>query len=90
MDTADFEAGRKIECPVAVFWGELSHTEKFFDPRKAWPQYASNIVRMQPLPCGHYPAEQVPDDVYEELATSSSACAAYSSSVKPTLMVTCQ
>ena len=67
MDTADFEAGRKIECPVAVYWGELSHTEKFFDPRKAWPQYAANIVKLQPLPCGHYPAEQVPDLVYEEL-----------------------
>jgi haloacetate dehalogenase len=68
MDTADFNAGRKIGCPVAVYWGEQSHTEKFFDPRKAWPQYASNIVRMRALPCGHYPAEQVPDQVYSELA----------------------
>jgi haloacetate dehalogenase len=67
MDTADFEAGRKIACPVAVFWGDQSHTEKYFDPRKAWPQYCENIVRMQPLACGHYPAEQVPDDVYDEL-----------------------
>jgi haloacetate dehalogenase len=67
MDTADFEAGRKIECPTAVYWGELSHTEKFFDPRKAWPDYAANIVKLAPLPCGHYPAEQVPDLVYDEL-----------------------
>ena len=64
---ADFEAGRKIECPVAVYWGELSHTEKFFSPREAWPRYASNIVKLKPLPCGHYPAEQVPDIVYDEL-----------------------
>jgi haloacetate dehalogenase len=69
MDTADFEAGRKIGCPVAVYWGELSHTEKYFDPRKAWPQYCSNIVRIRSLPCGHYPAEQVPDEVYNELNT---------------------
>ena len=41
--------------------------EKFYDPRKAWPQYCSNIVKMRALPCGHYPAEQVPDDVYSEL-----------------------
>ncbi|MNC87671.1 Haloacetate dehalogenase H-1 [compost metagenome] len=68
MDTADFEAGRKIACPVAVYWGELSHTEKYFDPRKAWPQYCSNIVRIRPLKCGHYPAEQVPDEVYNELS----------------------
>jgi haloacetate dehalogenase len=68
MDSADFDAGRKIECPTAVYWGELSHTEKFFDPRTAWPQYASNIVRMRSLACGHYPAEQLPDEVYSELA----------------------
>jgi haloacetate dehalogenase len=67
MDTEDFEAGRKIECPTAIFWGQHSHTEKFYDPRKAWPQYCSNIVKMRALPCGHYPAEQIPDDVYTEL-----------------------
>jgi haloacetate dehalogenase len=67
MDTADFEAGRKVGCPTAVYWGEKSHTEKYYDPRAAWPQYSSNIARIRPLPCGHYPAEQVPDDVYEEL-----------------------
>ena len=68
MDTEDFKAGRKIQCPTAVYWGEQSHTEKFFDPRKAWPQYAENIVRIKPLPCGHYPAEQVPDMVYDEIS----------------------
>jgi len=67
MDTADFEAGRRIGCPAAVYWGELSHTEKYFKPREAWPQYCANIVRIRPLPCGHYPAEQVPDEVYNEL-----------------------
>lgn len=67
MDTEDFNAGRKIDCPVAVYWGELSHTNRYYDPLKAWPQYCSNIVRIRPLPCGHYPAEQVPDEVYKEL-----------------------
>ncbi len=68
MDKADFEAGRKIQCPTSVYWGQLSHTEKFFNPHEAWPPYAANIVKMQGLPCGHYPAEQVPDAVYAELA----------------------
>ena len=67
MDTADFDAGRKVTCPAAIYWGEKSHTEKYYDPRKAWPQYCTNISRIRPLPCGHYPAEQVPDEVYEEL-----------------------
>jgi haloacetate dehalogenase len=68
MDKADFEAGRKVACPAAIFWGELSHTDKYFDPHRAWPDYCGNIVRMRPLPCGHYPAEQVPDLVHDELS----------------------
>jgi haloacetate dehalogenase len=67
MDTADFEAGRKITCPAAIYWGEYSHTHKYFDPLKAWPQYCADIKRIKSLPCGHYPAEQVPDEVYNEL-----------------------
>ena len=67
MDTADFEAGRKIDCPVLVLWGAHSHTEHHYDPRQAWSRYCSRIVRMQALPCGHYPSEQAPDDTYREL-----------------------
>jgi len=68
MDLADFEAGRKVKCPAAIYWGEKSHTEKYFDPRKAWPAYCEKLWRVKPLPCGHYPAEQVPDAVYDELS----------------------
>ena len=68
MDTADFEAGRKIDCPAAIYWGALSHTDKFYDPATAWPTYCSNIARMRSLPCGHYPAEQVPDEVHADLS----------------------
>ena len=68
MDKADFEAGRKVQCPALIIWGEQSHTEKMFDARAAWPQYAANITKLCPLPCGHYPAEQVPDQGYAELS----------------------
>jgi haloacetate dehalogenase len=67
MDAADFEAGRRIACPVLVLWGEYSHTGKHYQPREAWPRYCSNIVRMQSLKCGHYPTEQAPGATYEEL-----------------------
>jgi haloacetate dehalogenase len=67
MDRADFEAGRKIECPVLVLWGAHSHTEHHYDPRAAWPRYCSRIVRMQALPCGHYPSEQAPEETGREL-----------------------
>ncbi len=68
LDRADLEAGRRITVPTAVFWGEQSHTEKMFDPREAWPPYAANIVRFCPLPCGHYPAEQVPEELTDGLS----------------------
>ena len=68
MDTADFEAGHKVSCPVLVLWGEHSHTERDFTPRDAWPGYCSNIVRMAALPCGHYPSEQAPEQTYQELS----------------------
>ena len=66
-DTADFEAGNKIRCPVLVLWGAKSHVEQHFKPREAWPQYASNVVRYAALPAGHYPQEQAPEETYEEL-----------------------
>jgi len=52
MDTADYEAGRKVQCPTAVYWGEKSHTNKFFDPYKAWPDYVADLRKLMPLPCG--------------------------------------
>ena len=52
MDSADFNAGRKVACPVLVLWGELGHTGKHYEPRAVWPRYCSNVVRMQSLPCG--------------------------------------
>jgi haloacetate dehalogenase len=67
MDTADFEAGNKIRCPVLVLWAEKSHTQREFDAREAWPHYASNIVRYQMLPCAHYPMEEAPDLTCQEL-----------------------
>jgi len=67
LDTTDFESGRLVDCPVAIFWGKDSHTEKFFDPKKVWPKYCSKIMKMQTLNCGHYPAEQNPDEVFSEL-----------------------
>jgi len=27
----------------------------------------ADLRKLMPLPCGHYPAEQVPDQVYDEL-----------------------
>jgi len=37
-------------------------------PIEAWLERAVD-VRGKMLPCGHYPAEQVPDETYAELRT---------------------
>ena len=67
MDTQDFEAGRKITCPVLVVVGAQSHTARFYGFEEAWSKYVTDLVRCVALPCGHYPAEQAPDETYREL-----------------------
>jgi len=67
MDTADFEAGRKIQCPALILWAEKSHTHREFDAREAWPHYCANIYKFRMLPCAHYPIEEAPDRLYQEL-----------------------
>ena len=63
-DEADLH--RKIEMPMLVLWGERSHVQRSFKPIEAWKERALD-VRGKMLPCGHYPAEQVPDQVFDEL-----------------------
>jgi haloacetate dehalogenase len=67
MDRADLEAGRRLECPLLVLWGEKSHVERSFEPLHAWSHYASTIAGARKLPCGHYPAEQAPAETCNEL-----------------------
>jgi len=63
-DRADLH--RRIEMPMMVLWGERSHVNRSYQPIAAWNERATN-VRGKCLPCGHYPAEQVPDETYAEL-----------------------
>jgi haloacetate dehalogenase len=63
-DEADLQ--RKLAIPVLVLWGERSHVNRSYQPIEAWLERATD-VRGKMLPCGHYPAEQVPDETYPEL-----------------------
>ena len=62
LDRNDLDAGRKVRCPTLVLWGEKSHVERSFEPLEAWRHYAVNLADGRRLPCGHYPAEQAPDE----------------------------
>lgn len=68
VDLAHDEAdlATRLRIPVLVLWGERSHVHRSFAPLAAWRERAAD-VRGRPLPCGHYPAEQAPDETYAEL-----------------------
>ncbi len=67
MDRKDLEAGNKIACPFLVIVGGQSHTARFYGYEKGWASYVTNLVGCIALPCGHYPAEQAPDETYTNL-----------------------
>ena len=65
-DEADLHV--KLAMPLLVLWGERSHVNRSFRPIEAWRERAAD-VRGRMLACGHYPAEQAPDEMYAELHT---------------------
>src|SRR6266702_5100411 len=67
MDTKDFEAGRKIACPVLLLWGATGGVGRNHDSMAIWPLYASDIRGGKALPCGHYLSEEAPEETYAEL-----------------------
>ena len=65
-DDADVAAGRRVECPLLVLWGEKGVVNRLFDPLADWRAVAKD-VRGWALPCGHYLAEEQPDATREAL-----------------------
>src|SRR5450755_3060866 len=63
-DEADMAT--KLPIPTLVLWGGRSHVNRSYRPIEAWLERAVD-VRGTMLPCGHYPAEQVPDETLAEL-----------------------
>ncbi len=67
MDTADREAGRKVENPLLVLWGAKSHTGRVYkDVLKIWRDYGSDVTGAA-IDCGHYVPEEKPDETYDQL-----------------------
>jgi haloacetate dehalogenase len=67
MDEADFQAGRKIACPVLLLWGATGGVGRNHDSTAIWPRYAADIRGAKALPCGHYLSEEAPEETYAEL-----------------------
>lgn len=65
-DEADYQAGRKIRCSMLVLWGAGSIQGSTYDMAAVWQDYAED-VRGQPVPCGHFIAEEAPEATVEAL-----------------------
>ncbi len=64
MDTADKD--KKVTQPLLLVWGARGQSEErsraFVE---VWRGYADNIVEADPLQCGHYIQEEIPDQIYD-------------------------
>jgi len=67
MDAKDFDAGRKITCPVLVLWGATGGVGRHHDSKAIWPRYATDIRGAKALPSGHYLADEAPEETFREL-----------------------
>jgi haloacetate dehalogenase len=65
-DEADLAAGRRIGCPLLVLWAGRDELGQLFDVVATWRRWADD-VRGRPLDCGHFLAEERPEDVGAEL-----------------------
>ena len=65
-DRADRDAGRRLDVPVRVLWGLHGVVERCFDVMALWRQAAADCSG-RALPCGHYIAEELPQELLEEI-----------------------
>jgi haloacetate dehalogenase len=65
-DEADLKLGRRIACPLLVLWGADGRLQQWYDTLAVWRNWASD-VRGRALPCGHYLAEELPQETASEL-----------------------
>lgn len=64
-DRADVQAGRLLTQPLRVLWGEHGAVGRCFDVLALWRERAEQVSG-RALPCGHYLAEERPQDVAAE------------------------
>ena len=61
LDEADRQAGHRIGCPVLALWAKQGPLERWYDVLSIWRDWAAD-VRGQAVDCGHYLAEERPDE----------------------------
>ncbi|QWE09526.1 alpha/beta fold hydrolase [Polynucleobacter ibericus] len=59
-DREDRAAGKKLQMPLKVLWGEHGLVNKCFKPLDDWGRVASDVSG-KPVPSGHYIPEEIPE-----------------------------
>lgn len=59
-DRANLATGHKLAMPLLALWGAQGVVHRCFQPLIEWRLVADD-VRGEPLPCGHYIAEEAPE-----------------------------
>ncbi len=65
-DLADRTRQRKIACPLLALWGARWYLEAWYDVLAIWGAWASDVTG-RALDCGHYVAEERPEETLAEL-----------------------
>ena len=66
-DQQDRDASIQLTQPLLVLWGEQGVVHRCFRPLEEWQKIATQATG-HPLPCGHYIAEENPEDLLAALA----------------------
>jgi haloacetate dehalogenase len=64
-DEAD-RGRRKIACQVLALWGKRAQLEAWYDVLAIWREWADDVSGHS-IDCGHYLAEEAPDETYRAL-----------------------
>ena len=64
-DVEDF-GNRKIGCPLLALWGRKGKLDAWYDVLAVWRGWAED-VRGRAIDCGHYLAEEAPEETFREL-----------------------
>lgn len=65
-DRTDQNTGKRVNVPLRVLWGSEGAVGRCFDVLALWRDVASDVSG-RPLKCGHYLAEEMPEDVLSEM-----------------------
>ncbi len=71
LDLAD-RGVRKIRCPLLALWSRQGEMEKWYDVLDVWRIWADRVSG-RAIDCGHYLAEEAPEETYAELKAFFSA-----------------